>query len=242
MSSVRSGLVAALLLATLTSCGLPVPGTASGTPSAPTAGPLTENASQPAMEESPQPQPQPQPKPDGNPGKQPEKPWVSVPTMPAGGREDFPDNEPPPGVHCLQSSNLGNVDIPPEVTLTITEITIVQGAKYFRSGGSGCSTPLCAPGFRWTEDKSNCYIPVTEQGDWSNSTSHKITILLSGRASCPPGQRAPCEEYRDRIAGSKTDVGDDISSSRPEPTQAPTSTTADPPPTATEDASPSATN
>ena len=236
MSSVRSGLVAALLLATLTSCGLPVPGTASGTPSAPTAGPLTENASQPAMEESPQ------PKPDGNSGKQPEKPWVSVPTMPAGGREDVPDNEPPPGVHCLRSSNLGNVDIPSEVTLTITEITIVQGAKYFRSGGGGCGTPRCAPGFRWTEDESKCYIPVTEQGDWSDGTSHRITILLSGRASCPPGRRAPCEEYRDRIAGAKTDVGDDISSSRPQPTPAPTSTTDDAPPTATEDASPSATD
>jgi hypothetical protein len=165
--------------------------------------------------------------------------------MPAGGREYFPE-ETPPGVHCLQSSNLADVDIPPEVTLTITNMKIIEGARYFTPGGAGCGSPLCTPGFRWTEDDSNCSIPVTEHGDWSNGKRHKITILVVGRASCPPGQRAPCEEYRNKIAdrNTKTDVRDDISSSQAvtEPSAGPTSTSHEPPPTATEDAPASATN
>jgi hypothetical protein len=237
MAFVRTGLVAALLLATLTGCGLPVPGTAGGTTSLPTAAALTENASLPPTEGPPRRND------DNGGGNQPQKPWVSVPTMPAGGSEFFPDEDPPPGVHCLQSGNLADVDIPPEVTLTITDIKIIQGARYFKPGGAGCSSPVCRPGFRWTEDDSNCYIPVTEQGNWGNDATHKILILLVGRVSCPPGQRAPCEEYRNKIAqrNTKTDIRDDIRSSRvTEPSTGPTSTSDKTPPT--EDAPASATN
>lgn len=211
MASARTGLVAVLLLTMLVGCGLSVPATAggSGTTAAPTAAALTENASLPPTEGPPQP--------NGNGNNQPEKPYVAVPTMAAGGDDQTPD-EAPAGVHCLESSNLApGVKIPPEVTLTIAEIRIIEGGEYFALGGDGCDSPVCTPGFRWIQGRSStCYVAVTEKGDWSDRKSHKITILLTGRAECASGQRGPCEEYRDKIESrrTKTNVTDTISSSR----------------------------
>ena len=138
--------------------------------------------------------------------------------MAAGGDDQTP-NEAPAGVHCLESSNLApGVKIRPEVTLTIAEIRIIEGGEYFALGGDGCDSPVCTPGFRWIHGRSStCYVAVIEKGDWSDRKRHKITILLTGRAECAPGQRGPCEEYRDKIESrrTKTKVADTISSSLP---------------------------
>ena len=203
MASLRTGAVTALLLAALAGCGLSVPGTPGAAQDTPNSA-VTEDTSLPATEGPP-------PNNNNGPPPPPAKPYVAIPTMAAGGQENTPGGI-AAGVHCLDASNLG-AEIPAEVMLTITDVRIVVGGSYFTLGGTGCDTPACKAGLRWTQDASTCSIAVTEKGKWRDH--QKITVLLVGQADCAPGQRAPCERYRDAVHGKPPQVGGDISSTRP---------------------------
>jgi hypothetical protein len=231
MASVRTGLVAALLLTTLTSCGLPVPGTASGTTAASTAGPLTENASQPPMEGSPANDNSGNGNNNGNGndgGGRAEDPYVVVPTLPPGGRENSPDDV-PLGTHCIETTYLdkGNAPIPPGVRLVITSVELEQGGDYFMKGGTGCGRPPCV-GFAWSSGKEKCDVVLSEKpGRPDSDGSPPVSLLMVGKADCRAVSRAICADYVEKVSRVGTTLDTNVTLTLSETSAPATTTTTD---------------
>ena len=216
MAFVRRGLAAALLLAMVAGCGLPVPGTPGGTTAASTASPLTENASLPPTEDAGQQGQQGQSGQSGQSGQggqggqggQSDQPSYDLAGLPMGNGSD---DQIAPGIHCAELNYLREtIAIPPDVELRGTRYDLVDNdgraieeIDGYRIGGGGCSGATCdRVTFSGSNSDVGCGVPVEETPSAADQT--KVTVKVTGVMTCR-GDRTVCAEYRAKVERLGTD-------------------------------------